>query len=122
MRITGNKSGRVQLECEIDFTGSTLCVFLYGGKAHIGAISLCQPDGISECVELPGHREGNLARSLAVQLAKAAKCGVAVICGIHYNNISAREIAEVERLAAEIGESIARLLSKDNKQIQEKHK
>lgn len=117
MCITGRQSGRVQLKCEIDHAGNDMRVFLYGGMPHIGAIALACPDGTADCIELAGHKEGRLARSLAVKLAVAIKCNVAVTCGIHYDKISSREIEEVEMLAAELGEQITAILTNENKKI-----
>lgn len=71
-------------------------VLLAGGvKTHIGGISVAEPDGSGQTIAFPHHREDTVARQWATTLAAGLRCRVAVVCGIHYDNLSPSGLQEV---------------------------
>lgn len=98
--------GRVRLHLRVLRMGGDICVLLDGGNApHVGAVALAGADG-EICLPpltLPGHREGDLAHTLAQSLARGLGCAVVVVCGIHIDNITRQEIM----LAIETAEALA---------------
>lgn len=64
-------------------------ISLYGGKnAHVGAVSIAQPDGEVHTMTLPGHWEGQATEPWAVQLANFLKGPVCFRCGICYDHMT----------------------------------
>lgn len=68
---------------------------LTGGSAHIGAFAVANPSGEVESWERSGHRDGSVAVLMATRMACALKRTVGVCAGIHYDDISKSEIAEI---------------------------
>ena len=114
---TSETSGRVNISLAAVFMGNDLNISLYGGDApHIGAVALAQPrpslqnaqQASSTCsvLAITGHKEDELARALALDLAKKLEVTVCVACGIHLDKISPDEIglalAICDRLAAKL--------------------
>ena len=64
------------------------CASPGGEKSHIGAVSGRVPGQEPVDIELPGHREGNLAAQWAEELYRTWEMPVWVECGIHYENLS----------------------------------
>ena len=110
-------SGRVSINLAAIFMGNDLNISLYGGDTpHIGAVALAQPrpslqdaeQRSSTCsvLAITGHKEDELARSLALDLSKKLEVRVCVACGIHLDKISPDEIglalAMCNRLAAQL--------------------
>ena len=105
--------GRFRLRLRALGTGGNgLVVFLTGGdRPHLGGASLAAPPsagstGLSHCdswdVTLPGHKDKDLAASLARQICLAVDEPVSVNVGIHVENASGDDIARLARLAEEI--------------------
>jgi len=66
--------------------------------AHIGAVAVAFWQGeevLVKCSELPSHKEGELARETALLAAKQLKCTCTVVCGIHIDNATHEQIAEI---------------------------
>lgn len=99
-------SGRVRLRLRAIAMGNDLCVLLDGGDTpHIGAAALCGAT-FADVLPLPGHREAELAHELAQRLSAALDRTVAVICGIHLDDITREEIDLALRLAHELAEAL----------------
>ena len=98
--------GRISLSLHWKYVGKDLLVVLQGGDSHIGAVALCQADDASPLppLQLPHHREAELAQSIAHRLASALQTSVCVSAGIHYQNITQEEIAIVLSLADRLAE------------------
>ncbi|MBQ7746767.1 MAG: hypothetical protein IJT92_04895 [Spirochaetia bacterium] len=92
--------------------GNGLVVFLTGGeKPHLGGVSLAAPpyagaSELSHCdtwdLTLPGHKDKELARSIARQIFLAVGEPVSVNVGIHIDNASEEEIQHLNLLAEDI--------------------
>lgn len=115
------KSGRIGITMTAQRLGPDLNLSLFGGEApHIGAVALAQPraslkgDGSpsASCsvLTLCGHKEDELARALALELATRLGCNVCVACGIHQDDILQEEIrgvlAEVEGMKTRLLEQL----------------
>ncbi|MCR5814415.1 MAG: hypothetical protein K6G15_07985 [Desulfovibrio sp.] len=79
---------------EIHHTGRDLLITIFGGAAHIGAVAVAEKAQV-RLHQCQGHREGEIAQSMAKTLAMACNCTVCVVCGIHYDKITKEEIALV---------------------------
>lgn len=112
--------GRVALRMTCVPMGSDLAVTLAGGQAHIGAVAVSQarpslrPGGgtsaSTSVITLPGHKEDDLARSIAARFAARLDAVVTVACGIHLDAIRPEELQDVQDLADQLaGEALARL-------------
>jgi gallate decarboxylase subunit D len=107
--------GRLALRMTCVPMGTDLCVALTGGdRAHLGAVALSQPrpslggDGAvsatTSVLALLGHKEDELARTLAAELATRHGGVVCFACGIHLDAITPEELAAVPDLARDLAE------------------
>jgi hypothetical protein len=87
-----------------------LCVQLLGGDLpHVGAVgvSLPRPGGrharagapSTSVITLPGHREDELVRPIAAELARALGRTAVVVAGIHLDAATAHDVAVLVRNA-----------------------
>lgn len=106
-------SGRIRLTLEAKWLGADLLVTISGGKAHLGAMALARPDLPSQLAELPGHKDGIVAKELAEYLATAFDTAVAVSCGIHYDSLALQEIELVKSLAQVLAQKLTATLAAD---------
>lgn len=84
--------------------GRDINVVISGGDVpHIGgvAMSVCSPDlhqpermtSTEQMLSVQGHKEAELAKDVARQLARRYSCTVAVACGIHVDGAAPEDIA-----------------------------
>ena len=105
--------GRVALRMTCVAMGRDLNVSLSGGDLeHIGAVALGLPrpkgDGATTSVlAVLGHREDDLARSVANRLSARLGVAVCVACGIHVEGISRDELAAVLEMSTELADRLA---------------
>ena len=96
-----------KITARLQFLDEGLNVLLTGGeKSHIGAVSGRVPGQEPVDIELPGHREGNLAAQWAEELYRTWEMPVWVECGIHYENLSKEGIRQVLDVCREMLEEI----------------
>ena len=108
--VTQIKSeGRISIQFTVVAMGQDLCIAVSGGdRPHLGALALAQcrpsladPAQVSASVSvltLLGHKEDQLASVLANQISKLLGTNVAVLCGIHIDDISSADFATVQRM------------------------
>jgi hypothetical protein len=101
--------------------GADLAVTLCGGdRAHIGAVAVAQArpslrpgNGTSASttvITLPGHKEDDLARTLAARFAARLDGVVSVACGIHLDAIREAELKDILEMAEELtAEALSRI-------------
>ncbi len=82
-------------------------VLIAGGEhTHIGAVSMISPQGELQSIQYPRHKDGVLADMAAQKLYEAMQCQITVSAGVHYDNITKEEIAEivqcVEKMLAQV--------------------
>ena len=97
--------GRCQISLILIDTGNGLNGILTGGgKPHVGGVVLALPrpslsgKGWSADVYItpvPGHKDVDVARTLAETLARELQCPVVVTAGIHSDNLSPEELSEI---------------------------
>jgi hypothetical protein len=98
------KEGRCDLAVTVSELGEDLCVTATGGTAHVGAIALAVPEKERDRAEISlltaeGHRDDIPARLLAEEIASRTGRRTAVVCGIHFDDITREEIECVMNLA-----------------------
>lgn len=97
--------GRCQISLILMDTGNGLSGLLTGGgKPHVGGVVLALPrpslsgKGWSADVYItpvPGHKDVDVARTVAETLARELQCPVVVTAGIHSDNLSPEELSEI---------------------------
>ena len=98
--------------------GEGLCVTICGGdRAHIGSVATAEPrssltgDGsISATVSTyncVGHKDGEVADTVAHALASRLNRRTVVVCGIHYDVVSPELFEAIRALTNQITDDIA---------------
>lgn len=97
--------GRCQVSLIIMDTGNGLNGLLTGGgKPHVGGVVLALPrpslsgEGWSTDVyvtPVPGHKDVDVARIVAEELARELQCPVVVTAGIHSDHLRTEELNEI---------------------------
>ena len=98
--------------------GRDISVTVYGGqKPHIGGVAMSvmspalhEPERLTcteHMISVQGHKEADLARSIATHLAKMFECTVTVSCGIHYVDATKEDITAVLALVNEMVDEFA---------------
>lgn len=112
----------VTLTAELISLGEDLCVAVTGGdRPHLGCAALALPHpGITgpsipsatvSTLNLPGHRDDQLANRMAKALSAALSHPVAVLCGVHFDRFSQQVLSEAEQAADVLCNEILRLLA-----------
>ena len=92
-------------------TRRSVCVSLHGGESpHVGAVGIGLPraslrrpgfrSASTSVVTVPGHKEDELVRPLASELARRLRRTAVVVAGIHLRKARARDVAVLSRNAA----------------------
>lgn len=95
--------GILKITAMLIFCGKDLSIILCGGEQHhIGASAIALPrpslknDGnhsaSASVICVPGHKEDEVARTLALRFSQKYKVTVHVVAGIHVDHASAAEI------------------------------
>lgn len=97
--------GRCRISLTLQNTGNGINGLLIGGeKPHVGGVVLALPRpslsgrGWSADVYItpvPGHKDVDVARTVAVSLASELRCSVVVTAGIHSENLCAEELSQI---------------------------
>ncbi len=102
-------------------TGNGIVAQIFGGeKAHVGAVALSIPGpGVAgpekvSCsttvVPLLGHKDDEVARPVAEELAKTWGSPVVVVAGIHIDNAGKEDIRELLNNCREVTRALIREL------------
>ena len=92
--------GRTRVGMSVNRIGEDLIVCLFNDAGHIGAAAVadyCEKENRASVsvITRPGHMEDALASDSARRLCKAVRRPVCVIAGIHLDDITKDEIAEI---------------------------
>ncbi len=109
------------IRLEACWQGTDLAVRLYGGdRPHVGSVvfavvrpSLQDPDITSSTASVlnrPGHQDEWPARRIAEEFSSRLKTNVAVLCGIHYDDLDREQIEDVKRLCESLARKVLPLL------------
>ncbi len=96
--VIKTREGKYDIEAAVRVIGTDLLVAIWGGeKPHIGAVATAMPRpslsdsrriSASACVHcFVGHKEDQLARTVALKIASALNTPVVVTAGIHWDNL-----------------------------------
>jgi gallate decarboxylase subunit D len=99
----GNGAGRHRVEAVIVFCGPDISVSFGGGESpHIGAVALgvprpsladaSKPSASASVLCVTGHKEDEIVRAAALELATVFTCRVIVAAGLHVDNATAEDI------------------------------
>ncbi len=100
-------AGRISLQFRWLPMGDGVCLAITGGRAHIGAATICVGAEESATVCRKGHREDMLSELVSRTLSQAG-VPCCVVCGVHYDNITKEEIAAVLRLGVKGAQELAK--------------
>ena len=92
--------GRSRVSLNTHWIGEDLVVYIFNESAHIGAVAVSEycnkKDRASTSVITRfGHKEDSIASNMAHIFSKTLKTPVCAIVGIHLDNISGDEIAQI---------------------------
>lgn len=95
-------------------------VLLTGGQLpHVGASSLFWKGEAEGAIQPAGHREQALTDRWAEALSRRFGCRAAVVGGIHYDNASPEQIAEIVSITEEMLEEASRCIQEIKKEEQQ---
>ena len=105
--------GRLQIQARVLWAGEDLLVLITGGdQPHLGAVAAATPrpsladpqinSATSSVLTYLGHKEDAPAREVAESLASALNTKVIAAAGMHWENITPDELAEVAALLDEL--------------------
>ena len=92
--------GRTRVGMSLSRIGEDLIVCLFNDAGHIGAVAVADYSEAENRASVSvitrfGHKEDGLASDAAHSLCKAIRRPVCVIAGIHLDDITEEEIAEI---------------------------
>lgn len=93
------------VEALLQRIGDEVLLSIWGGKAHIGAVAMAQPrpslsdpEKISSTVSVfcyTGHKEDDIAKKAAGEIASALSVRTVVAAGLHWENLSQTDVLKV---------------------------
>ena len=109
------RQGRLSLELSCQRVGEEVLLCLTGGSSpHIGCAVLASPrpslsdpgkvSATSSVLNLPGHKDEALCRSLAEAVSAALNRTALCVGGVHVDRITAEELSWFAQQAALLGE------------------
>lgn len=102
-------SGRIKISLELFGIGEDYLILLTGGKSHVGCVGLFTTEE-NRFLCQPGHQEKQALELLKNVIREYFSRPVAVIGGIHFTDLIAKEIADVLRLVRELADDLAAYL------------
>ncbi len=113
LRIS-KKRGRIALEITAVPMGPDICVTIIGGAGHIGAVTAVSPQTDARTTAFGTHKEFRVTEMVAARLKARLNCTAAAVCGIHFDDITKEEIADVLALSAELTDALCEILIHNN--------
>lgn len=111
-------SGRLELTLEVIPLGEDRVAVLTGGLPHAGAAALAIPHQVvnggrkrsatASVLTSPGHRDDLPASSVAKRLSAELGGRTAVVCGIHFDDLTSVEIGEVMALVEALTDEVTK--------------
>jgi gallate decarboxylase subunit D len=106
--------GRTKVSLSAHWIGNDLIVCLFNGQGHLGAVAVadfCRAENraSTSVITRLGHKDDAVARHAALTLCRKFKKPVCAIAGIHVDDITEEEIAEILRNCDSLVEKFSRL-------------
>ena len=107
--------GRTQVSLSTDFIGKDLIVCLFNGQGHLGAVAIAdfsatEHRASTSVITRLGHKDDSVAYNAAYKLCKRLKRPVCTIAGIHLDDITDEEIAQIARNCYVLVDELSRQL------------
>jgi hypothetical protein len=108
-------TGRTQVSLSTDFIGKDLIVRLFNKQGHLGAVAIAdfsntEHRASTSVITRLGHKDDSVAYSAAYKLCKRLKRPVCTIAGIHLDDITDEEIAQITRNCDALVDELSRQL------------
>lgn len=88
-----------QIQIKTEKLGKDYTFLITGGTAHIGAIAVAYYDSAGRIIvegnQVPDHREGPLAKEVALAAAEKLHTTVSVVMGIHIDQATKEMIEDI---------------------------
>jgi hypothetical protein len=103
------------IRCTVTTLDSGIHVLLTGGsRSHIGAVSIAQPGEAVDTKVFPGHKDQFISEPWAEKLSEATGQRVCVVCGIHYDDATKAQIAEILKETNRLLQALIQTLTSTN--------
>ncbi len=119
----GTAKGRFRIEAFVQEVGHDIVVSMWGGtRPHVGAIGIATPrpslkdpkkwSATSSSFTYVGHKEDGVVKMVSELLAGQLKTNVVVTAGIHWDDVTSKDIQAILRLAQKLSEQILNRLKR----------
>lgn len=81
-----------------------------GSRTHVGAVSYAFPGEQVQTIQFPTHRDGAVSEVWAKKLCQQLGTPVVVNCGIHYDQVTKSDIAQIVSVTEKLLERAAEML------------
>jgi hypothetical protein len=113
--------GRFKIQALVQKVGQDILVSMWGGTLpHIGAVGMATPrpslrdpkkmSATSSTFTYVGHKEDAVVKRISELLASRLKTKVVVSAGIHWDDLTSREIAIIAKLTQKLSAQILKKL------------
>jgi len=116
MYSLSEKKGRFTINAQLITLGDDLLVVIRGGKEHIGAVGMAQPrvsladatkiSATSSVFTYVGHKEDVVVKTISEEISKRLNKKVVVVAGIHWDELSSKDIRMIMKLCVKVQEKI----------------
>ena len=108
--------GRTKVCLSAQWIGNDLIVCLFNGQGHLGAVAVadfCHAENraSTSVITRLGHKEDTVACNAAHTLCRKFKKPVCAIAGIHVDDITEEEIAEILHNCGVLVEKLSKLMA-----------
>ena len=115
--------GRFKIQALVQKVGQDILVSMWGGTLpHIGAVGMATPrpslrdpkkmSATSSTFTYVGHKEDAVVKRISELLASRLKTKVVVSAGIHWDDLTSREIDIIAKLTQKLSAQILKKLEK----------
>ena len=115
--------GRFKIQALVQRVGQDILVSMWGGTLpHIGAVGMATPrpslrdpkkmSATSSTFTYVGHKEDAVVKRISELLASRLKTKVVVSAGIHWDNLTSRQIDIIAKLTRKLSAQVLKKLEK----------
>lgn len=117
MKLFREKFRNVSIEVQVIEVGKELCIVIAGGdEHHIGSVSISIPrpslkdntilSATTSTYNFEGHKDDAIGNMFSKKLASALNRKTVVTCGIHFDNITEEQMANIQIVSEKLLGSI----------------